>query len=126
VIFHEPINPRGANFQMCVTAAREEGLTELAAELERLQDHQHWVEYALEQINLVQQVAAEVGGLQIHSWPDRELVQSTSGELRFKLSNMRNAVSPEQFGADEPDQPDEESQEVLAESMDDLRQHIRT
>ena len=123
VIFHEPINPRGANFQMCMEAASEAGYTELAAELETLQDHQVWVEYALKQINLVQQVAKEFGGLHIHSWPDRELMQSTSGELRFQLSNMRNAVSPERFGADDP--AGIESQTALGDDMDAIRSHIR-
>ena len=92
-------------------------------ELEALQDHQVWVEYALEQLNLVQQVADELGGLQIHSWPDRELMQSTSGELRFQLSNMRNAVSPERFSGDEPAQA--ESQTVLEDDMDSIRSYIR-
>lgn len=124
VVFHEPINPRGANFQMCIEVAREAGFDELAVKLERLQDHQNWVKYALEQINLVQQVADEIGGLQIHSWPDRELVQSTSGELRFKLSDMRNSVSPEQFCEGEPKELG--SQGILGESMDAIRQYIRT
>jgi DNA repair photolyase len=123
VVFHEPINPRGANFQMCVEAAHEGGYRELAVELEALQDHQVWVEYALEQLNLVQQVADELGGLQIHSWPDRELMQSTSGELRFQLSNMRNAVSPERFSGDEPARA--ESQTVPEDDMDSIRSYIR-
>lgn len=124
VIFHEPINPRGANFQMCQQAARENGRSALANELEKLTNHQNWVEYAVKQINLVQQLADEIGGLQIHSWPDRELIQSTTGELRFKLNDMKSSVSPEQFTGE----PIEESgsQGILIEDPEKIRSQIRS
>ena len=48
--------------------------------------HQYWVEYALEQLNKVQQVATRFDGLEAHSSPDDELVRSTSGKPR---SNIR-------------------------------------
>lgn len=98
VVFHEPINPRGKNFKMCVEAAKDAGKNELAKELATLKDHEKWVEYALEQITMVREIANEIGGLNIHTWPDRELINSTTGELRFKLSDMKGAVSPESFG----------------------------
>ncbi|WP_049938424.1 radical SAM domain-containing protein [Haloarcula marismortui] len=98
VVFHEPINPRGANFQQCLTAAKEAGYDDVVTELQQMQDsHQYWVEYALEQLNTVQQVATRFDGLEIHSWPDDELVRSTSGQLRSKLTAMQQAVSPESF-----------------------------
>lgn len=123
VVFHEPINPRGKNFQMCVEAAEAAGRLEFADQLQKLNDQETWVEYALGQINLVQQLADEIGGLKIHSWPDRELVKATSGELRFKLSDMRKAVSAEHFSGVEPET--EKGQSVLAEDMEVIRSHIR-
>lgn len=124
VIFHEPINPRGANFEMCMEAAQEAGYEELAAELEKLQDKETWVKYALEQINLVQRLADEIGGMQIHTWPDKMLVKATSGEIRFKLSDMRNSVSPEHFCENEPEGI--ESQAALAEDTETIQSHIRS
>ncbi|WP_438267078.1 SPL family radical SAM protein [Haladaptatus salinisoli] len=124
VIFHEPINPRGENFQMCLRAAKEAGRDALADELEKLTNHQNWIEYAIEQIDLVQRLADEIGGLQIHSWPDRELIQSTTGELRFKLNDMKDSVSPEQFG-EEPVE-ESESQCSLVEDPKNIRSQIRS
>ena len=98
VVFHEPINPRGANFQQCLTAAEQACYDDVVEELQELEDsHQCWVEHALEQLNTVQQVAAGFDGLEVHSWPDDELVRSTSGQLRSKLTAMQQAVSPESF-----------------------------
>ena len=125
VIFHEPINPRGENFQMCLNAVEEAGYERVAKELRELQDHQKWVEYALEQINLVQQVADQIGGLQVHSWPDRELVKSTSGELRRKLSSMQDAVSPESFASrDSEDLIADDSQSQIAENEDAIQKLV--
>lgn len=61
-------------------------------------DYEKWVEYALEQIAMVRRLAAEIGGLNIHTGPDRELSKSTSSGLRFTLSEMKEAVSPEDIG----------------------------
>jgi len=65
--------------------------------------HQYWVEYALEQLNTVQQVATRFDGIDVHSWPDDELVRSTSGQLRSKLKAMQQAVSPESFSREDID-----------------------
>lgn len=102
VVFHEPINPRGSNFQLCLKAAKNADLDDLATELQKMQtDHQYWVEYALDQINKVQTVATRFDGLEVHSWPDDQLVKATSGQLRSQLQAMQQAVSPESFsGAD--------------------------
>lgn len=123
VIFHEPINPRGANFQMCLQAAKESGRDSLANELKKLMDHQNWVEYAVKQIDLVQRLADEIGGLHIHSWPDRELIKSTTGELRFRLNDMKKSVSPEQFAGGPIEEP--ESQGILIEDRENIQSHIR-
>lgn len=123
VIFHEPINPRGKNFEMCVKAAEAANESQLASELRKLKDHEKWVEYAVEQIALVRKLSNEIGGLEIHTWPDRELVKSTSSELRFKLSDMREAVSPEEFDGCVDVQPD--SQPTLDEDISSLKSNIR-
>lgn len=58
VVFHEPINPRGANFQQCLDAAHQAGYNDVVEELQGMQEsHQYWVKYALNQLNTVQQVA---------------------------------------------------------------------
>lgn len=125
VIFHEPINPRGENFELCLNAVEEAGYGRIADELQKLQDHQKWMEYALEQINLVQRIADEIDGIQVHSWPDRELINSTSGDLRRKLKRMRKAVSPETFasrGDNEPQVSDAQSE--IAKNTDAVRKMV--
>lgn len=80
VVFHEPINPRGENFQLCLNAAQTAGYDAVVDELERMQqDRQYWVEYAVEQLHTVQQVATRFDGLHVHSWPDNALIKATSG-----------------------------------------------
>ena len=97
-------------------------LNDVVAELQRMQDsHQYWVEYALDQLNTVQQVATRFDGLQVHSWPDDELVRSTSGQLRSKLKAMQEAVSPESFSDRAPDTSPEQSELARdGESVDHL------
>nr|WP_080509322.1 radical SAM protein [Candidatus Halobonum tyrrellensis] len=103
VVFHEPINPRGENFGLMITALEEAGLEEQADEFRKLKDVEEWVKYALKQLNWVQQKAEDLGAPPIHSWPDRELVRATSGKLRDQLAAMRQSPSPEQF--EETDDP---------------------
>ena len=113
VIFHEPINPRGANFQQCLDAAGQAGYDAVADELRLMRDdHQYWVEYALDQINTVQKVATRFKGLKIHSWPDNKLIQATSGQLRTKLKAMQQAASPESFKTAQPETAPEQSELV--------------
>lgn len=103
VVFHEPMNPRGKNFEMLKSAAKEIDRSELGRAFEQLQDMDQWVSYAVEQINLVQRRAEKMyPGLEIHSWPDRLLVQKTTGELSSRLQAMREAVSPESFRDESP------------------------
>lgn len=98
VVFHEPINPRGENFELMITALEEAGLREQADEFRRLQDVDKWVEYALKHLNWVQQKANALDAPPVHSWPDRELVRATKGSLRDQLAAMRQTPSPEKFG----------------------------
>lgn len=48
VVSHEPINPRGQNFQMLEAALEEIGRPELVTAYARLQDKDQWVSYAVE------------------------------------------------------------------------------
>lgn len=121
VVFHEPINPRGANFQQCLDAAEKAGYDEVVDELQKMQEnHQYWVEYALEQINTVQKVATRFEGLRIHSWPDKELIQATSGQLQSKLKAMKRAVSPESFDSSDIETDTEQSELLDGNSIRSL------
>ncbi|EMA07298.1 radical SAM domain-containing protein [Haloarcula marismortui ATCC 33800] len=68
------------------------------------------MEYDPEQLNTVQQVATRFDGLEVHSWPDDELVRSMSGQLRSKLKAMQQAVSPESFSTRATDASPEQSE----------------
>ncbi len=116
VVFHEPINPRGANFELCRAAAKDAGRDDIARTLETFaNDHQAWVEYALKQINLVQRRATRYDNLNVHSWPDDQLIKATSGQLNQQLRAMQQAVSPEQFGSHSP-KPDSSQAALTAET----------
>lgn len=97
IVFHEPINPRGANFQLCIDAAKECGYDDAVQKLEALRDTNEWVKYALTQINRVQTAAENYDRLHVHSWPDRKLVNAAPRELKDQLQAMREAVPPEPF-----------------------------
>lgn len=125
VIFHEPINPRGSNFKMCLNAALEAGYTRVANELKAIRDdHGEWVRYALRQINTVQQLAHEIGGLSIHSWPDQELINSTTGNLRMRLLGMRQSISIENHPTDHGSPPDSDAQSELGVDMQSIKTMI--
>jgi len=97
VIFHEPINPRGANFDMTVTAAREAGQEELATELERLRNRDRWIEYSLNHLEWVEEIGADLG-LPIHLWPDKQLISNLDGEKQEELRTKRESpTSPETY-----------------------------
>jgi DNA repair photolyase len=105
VVFHEPINPRAGNFEMCVQAAREAGKLKLANELESLQDVDQWVDYAVAHFQSVQEIGAKLN-LPIHLWPDKELVKRTESPVSDWLQAWRERQSPEEFaGRNTPDTP---------------------
>lgn len=85
------------NFELCVDALRDAGFKAAASAFEALLDRETWIEYALEQIQMVREVAEELGGPTIHTWPDRELIGSTSGETREWLVRMKGGVSVERW-----------------------------
>lgn len=96
VVFHEPINPRGGNFDMTVQAAQDAGETELASELDRLRNREYWVEYATNHLRWVQEIGAELG-LPVHLWPDKQLIKHVSDEEAVWLQSWRDRQSPEEF-----------------------------
>lgn len=98
VIFHEPINPRGQNFDMTVNAAKESGETELAEELAKLQNKEQWVDYSLRQMRQVEELGEELD-LPVHIWPDKQVIRSLSGEERQKWKKERKSVSPESIAS---------------------------
>lgn len=100
VVFHEPINPRGANFDMTVQAAREAGEETLARELNDLRDQDYWVNYAISHFKWVQEIGEELD-LPIHLWPDKELVKLASPVEAEWLQSWRDRQSPEEFGGRE-------------------------
>lgn len=101
VVFHEPINPRLGNFQMCVEAAHDRRQDQLAIELENLRDEGVWVDYAVEHLQIVQELGQELD-LPIHLWPDKQLVGLTSGAVSEWLAAWRERQSPERFAEREP------------------------
>ena len=117
VVFHEPMNPRGANFEMCIEAMEDVGYEQAANELREIENEPQWKEYALKQIDLVHDVAETINGPPIHTWPDRRLVDLTSGEVRKQLRRMRESVSPESFASDHPEKSPAQSP---------LRQHFQS
>lgn len=97
VIFHEPINPRGANFDMTVTAAREAGQETLAEELAALRNRDRWIEYSLNHLDWVEEIGDELG-LPIHLWPDKQLISNLEGDTKEELRRKREATkSPETY-----------------------------
>lgn len=96
VVFHEPINPRGANFEMTVEAAKDADETVLAKQLDKLRDQDCWIQYAIRHFKWVQEISEDVG-LPIHLWPDRELVKLTNEPESRWLQDWRDRQSPESF-----------------------------
>lgn len=103
VIFHEPINPRGGNFEMTVNAAREAGELELANELDQLRDRDTWLRYSLEHFRAVQEIGEELN-LPVHLWPDSQHIKHTDNAVSEWLQAWKDRQSPEEFaGRDTPD-----------------------
>ena len=94
VVFHEPINPRGANFDMTVEAAQDAGETELANELAKLRDRGYWVDYSLKQMKWAEELGAEYG-VNVHIWPDKQVITSVDAETEIELRNQRKRPSGE-------------------------------
>lgn len=96
VVFHEPINPRGGNFEMTVKAAQEAGEEKLAEELDALRNRDRWVEYATNHLRWVQEIGCELN-LPVHLWPDKQLIKHVDEETAVWLQSWRDRQSPEEF-----------------------------
>ena len=96
VVFHEPINPRGGNFEMTVQAAQEAEEKELAQELEELRNREVWIEYATQQLRWVQELGQKLD-LPVHLWPDKQLIKHVYDEEAVWLQSWRDRQSPEEF-----------------------------
>ena len=96
VVFHEPINPRGGNFEMTVQASREAGEDELARELDALRDRKNWVNYATNHLRWVQEIGQELD-LPVHLWPDKQLIKHVDKKAAAWLQSWRDRQSPEEF-----------------------------
>lgn len=96
VVFHEPINPRGGNFEMTVEAARQAGQEKLAEELAKLRDKNHWVEYSIEQLTAVEELGEELD-VPVHLWPDKQLIKH-AGDFEGHLRREREKkTTPENY-----------------------------
>lgn len=105
VIFHEPINPRGSNFEMTVEAAREAGEANLANSLQTLKSRDTWLDYSLNHFATVQRAAEDLG-LPVHLWPDDQHIKYTEGSVNEWLQAWRDRQSPEPFSNRTlPDEP---------------------
>jgi len=96
VVFHEPINPRGGNFEMTVEAARDAGQQELADELAKLRDRDRWVEYSRNQLTAVRDIGDDLG-VPIHLWPDKEFVKHAGDDEDFFRRQREKKDSPEDY-----------------------------
>lgn len=97
VVFHEPINPRGINFRMCIEALRDSGKEKAAKRFEAVESEQNWQSYAMDQIEMVRKAAAEFENTEIHTWPDRNLIKSVSGRKQEELKSWVREVPNERF-----------------------------
>lgn len=96
VVFHEPINPRGGNFEMTVQAAKESDNEKLATELDKLRDRDYWIDYSLKHMRWAQE-AGEKHNVDIHIWPDKQVISSVDSDIGEDLQAQRNKPSPEKF-----------------------------
>jgi DNA repair photolyase len=96
VVFHEPINPRGGNFEMTVKAAKEAGQDELAEELTQLRDREKWVEYSMKQLTAVEKIGEEIG-VPVHLWPDKQFVKYAGDKEDYFRRQLEKNTSPEDY-----------------------------
>ncbi|WP_345784744.1 radical SAM protein [Halobellus ordinarius] len=96
VVFHEPINPRGGNFEMTVEAAREAGQEELAEELDKLRSRDHWIEYSKKQLTAVEELGDELN-VPVHLWPDKQFVKYAGDKEDHFRREMEKKETPEEY-----------------------------
>lgn len=97
VVFHEPINPRGGNFNMTIEAARDAGQEHLASELEQIsEDRDYWLDYSVSQMEWAEEFG-EKHGVDVHVWPDKQVINGVEKEKAAELREQQDAVSPEEI-----------------------------
>lgn len=97
VVFHEPINPRGGNFNMTIEAARDAGQEHLASELEQIsEDRDYWLDYSVSQMEWAEKFG-EKHGVDVHVWPDKQVINGVEKEKAAELREQQDAVSPEEI-----------------------------
>lgn len=96
VVFHEPINPRGGNFEMTVQAAKEAGQKELEKELKKLRNRENWVEYSMRHLTAVEEIGEELG-VPIHLWPDKQFVKHAGEKEDYFRRQLEKNSSPEDY-----------------------------
>jgi hypothetical protein len=96
VVFHEPINPRGKNFQMTLDAAWAAGCDDLGSALAKIRDEESWHRYACTHFAWVTRLGRELD-LPVHLWPDKQLVENAAPPERSWLQRWRDRQSPEAF-----------------------------
>jgi DNA repair photolyase len=102
VVFHEPLNPRGSNFELTKQAAADAGANELHQALVEIDAReQRWVDYQLNHLRWVQEIGADLD-LPIYLWPDDQLIDAVDGREREWLTAWKERASPEPFAGREP------------------------
>lgn len=97
VVFHEPINPRGANFEMLVQAAEEGGQAVLAERLRAIRSRKAWVDYSVNQLKAVEELGEELD-IPVHLWPDKQLLNHLEGADYEHLRTERERINtPETY-----------------------------
>lgn len=96
VVFHEPINPRGGNFDMTIQAAEESGQQELAEELAELKTRENWIEYSKRQLRHVEELGEELD-VPVHLWPDKQFVKYTDEMQDHFRHHREKENSPENY-----------------------------
>jgi hypothetical protein len=81
---------------MTVQAATDAGEMDLAEELDKLRDREHWLQYSLEQFAAVQRIGDELD-LPVHLWPDSQHIKHTEGDVSNWLRRWKQRQSPEAF-----------------------------
>jgi len=105
VVFHEPINPRGSNYDMTVAAAEEAGCDDLAHALTDVQGPGEWLRYACTHFEWVQNLTDRLD-MPRQLWPDKKLANTAPTRVGGWLQGWRDRGSPEPFaGRPEPELP---------------------
>lgn len=117
VVFHEAMNPRGANIQAMIRAAQAADEHHLAAKLAQLRDRETWRRYALRHLRGADALGDALD-VDVNLWPGKDLVTACEGtDAESWVRQQWTARSPETFARDAVAGVDLES--LTAESTTD-------